>query len=172
MGVAGAGKSVQGTLLAEATGYQWLSTGEYLRANISGQRREEMLQGKLLDDQEIIEILKGFFDSIDDKNRCILDGFPRTLIQAQWLLEHHAESISDVVYLDASKNVVKKRLLARGRSDDTEEVLDKRFEEYERLTLPIIKWFKAQGIAVHEINAERAVDVIQKDIAAKLGIKS
>lgn len=171
MGVAGAGKSVQGTLLAEHIGYQWLSTGEYLRANISGQRRQEMMEGRLLNDQEIIDILKDFFAEIKDQDKCILDGFPRTLNQAKWLLDEHnigRVHISDVVYLKASKEVVRKRLLARGRPDDTPEVLDNRFEEYEKLTLPIIDWFTQQGVVVHEINAERSVEEIRLDILAKL----
>lgn len=167
MGVAGAGKSVQGTLLAEALKYQWLSTGEYLRSNISGKRKQEMLEGKLLDDQEIIDILKNFFASIEDENKTILDGFPRTLVQAKWLHEQQksgALHIGSVIYLNASKEVVQQRLLGRGRADDTEEALDKRFEEYESLTLPIIDWFKSCGIKVHEVNAERSIEDIQKDI--------
>lgn len=172
MGVAGAGKSVQGTLLAEKLGYEWLSTGEYLRANISGERKQEMLQGKLLDDQEIIGVLEDFFANIKNDNKAILDGFPRTLVQAQWLLEQMQKDklhISDVIYLNASIEVVKKRLLGRDRADDNEEALEKRFEEYERLTLPIISWLKEQNFRVHEINAERTVEEIQEEIIAKLG---
>lgn len=171
MGVAGAGKSVQGTLLAETLGYQWLSTGEYLRANISGERKTEMLGGKLLADDEIIDILKNFFASIEDENKTILDGFPRTIVQAKWLYRQHQEDklhISNVIYLKASKEVVSQRLLGRGRTDDTQEALDNRFEEYERLTLPIIDWLKDQGINVHEVNAERTVEEIQKDILSRI----
>lgn len=171
MGVAGAGKSVQGTLLAKALNYQWLSTGEYLRANISGDLKEEMQKGKLLDDQEIIDILKNFFLNIEDENKTILDGFPRTLVQAKWLYEQHKKEtlhISNVVYLNASKEVVRQRLIGRGRADDTEDALSRRFEEYESLTLPIIDWFKSCGITVHEVNAERSVEDIKKDIVARI----
>lgn len=171
MGVAGAGKSVQGTLLAEKLNYQWLSTGEYLRANITPERKEGMMQGKLLADEEIIDILKDFFDDIDDQNRSILDGFPRTLTQAKWLYEQHKSgkiNIADVIYLNASKEVVLKRLLGRGRSDDNREALEKRFQEYEELTLPIIDWLKQQGIRVYEINAERSIEDIQKEIVYKI----
>lgn len=172
MGVAGAGKSVQGTLLAKDIGYTWLSTGEYLRASISGERKAEMLRGKLLDDQEIIDILIQFFDSIEDTEHSILDGFPRTLRQAEWLYEQHetgAIKVTDVIYLDASLEVVEKRLIARGRPDDTEEVIHRRFEEYEKATLPIIDWFKQKGLRVHEVNAERSVDEIHGDIMQRIG---
>lgn len=173
MGVAGAGKSVQGNLLAEKLNYQWLSTGEYLRSNITPERKEGMLQGKLLADEEIIDILKDFFDDIEDQNKAILDGFPRTLSQAKWLYEQHQAgkiNIADVFYLNASKEVVLERLLGRGRSDDSKEALEKRFQEYEELTLPIIDWMKWRGINVHEINAERSIDEIQKEIVSKLAI--
>jgi len=171
MGVAGAGKSVQGTLLAKHLGYEWLSTGEYLRSNISGERREQMMAGKLLDDAEIITILEGFFAGIQDKTRCVLDGFPRTLTQAKWLLEQDKKGsveIGSVIYLNASKEVVRERLMSRGRPDDTVEALDKRFEDYEKLTLPIIDWLKEQGVTVYEINAERSVEEIQSDIIARV----
>lgn len=172
MGVAGAGKSVQGTLLARDIGYQWLSTGEHLRASISGERKEEMLKGKLLDDQEIIDILIEFFEGIKDSDHCILDGFPRTLRQAEWLHEQHQKgsiNVTDVIYLDASKEVVRERLLERGRPDDTEEVINRRFDEYEKATQPIIDWFKEKGLNVHEVNGERTVEEIHADIMQRLG---
>ena len=171
MGVAGAGKSVQGKLLAEHLGYEWLSTGEYLRSNITGERRQQMLEGKLLDDQEIIDILKNFFADIKDNTKCILDGFPRTLTQASWLLEEQKKGlmrIDSVIYLEASKDVVRERLMARGRSDDPPEVLDQRFEEYEKLTLPIIEWFKENGVVVHRIDAEMTVEEVRDDIISKV----
>lgn len=173
MGVAGAGKSVQGTLLAEKLGYEWLSTGEYLRANISEDRKAQMLAGRLLGDDEIIDILREFFASIHDQQKCILDGFPRTLAQAKWLLAQHESGelkIADIIYLDAPKEVVRERLLARGRADDTPEALDHRFDEYEKLTLPIIDWFVDNGLKVHKIDGNRSVAEIQAEILEKLGV--
>ena len=57
MGVAGAGKSVQGKLLARDLGFQWISTGEILRANLSGNRKKELLSGKLVGDEELIDLM-------------------------------------------------------------------------------------------------------------------
>lgn len=170
MGVAGAGKSVQGKLLADDLGYRWLSTGEFLRMHITGKRRDEMLEGKLLDDQEIIDILKPLFESNSD-NKCILDGFPRTLKQAEWLITQHEQGVVDisaVLHLQASEDVVKERLLARGRPDDTEEAIIRRFEEYQTATLPIVDWFKNKDIPVYEINGERSVEEIHEDIMSKV----
>lgn len=173
MGPVGAGKSVQGHLLKDHLGFEYLSTGEYLRAHLSPEREKEMLAGKLLADEELIEILMKFFDGIEDQSKVILDGFPRTLPQAKWLLEVHKTNqvkISCVIYLNATKDVIRERLLSRGRDDDRPEVIDRRFEAYEEMTLPIIDWFKNNGIKVYEINADRSVEEIQQDIRNSLNL--
>jgi adenylate kinase len=169
MGVAGAGKSVQGKLLAQDLGYQWISTGEYLRANINPQRRDEMMKGKLLADEEIIEIVEKLF--ADSQDQTIVDGFPRTMKQAEWLIGQHERNkvhISCIINLEASKNVILERLLSRGRPDDVQEVIEKRFDEYQEVTLPILGWFKEQGIQVLDINGERSIEDIHAEIMQKL----
>lgn len=171
MGVAGAGKSVQGKLLADELGYRWLSTGEFLRMHITGKRRAEMLEGKLLDDQEIIDILSGFFAGLEKDEGVILDGFPRTTAQANWLLEQHNTSninVSAVLHLKASKDVVKARLLERGRQDDTEAAIDARFREYENSTLPIVDLLKEANIPVHDVDGERSIEEIHVQIMSLL----
>ena len=86
MGVAGAGKSMQGRLLADEHGLAWISTGELLRVLITGKRRREMLEGKLLSDDEMIMILDKLLELINTNEEFVLDGFPRTIPQAEWLL--------------------------------------------------------------------------------------
>ena len=89
MGVAGAGKSVQGRWIADEFALPWVSTGEFLRMLVTGERRREMLAGKLLDDSEIIAMADRIFHMIDVKQEFILDGFPRTAPQAEWLIAQH-----------------------------------------------------------------------------------
>lgn len=169
MGVAGAGKSVQGKLLAKDSGAEWVSTGELLRSSISDERREDMLQGKLLADQEIIAVVSKFFEDHGAQN-CILDGFPRTIPQAEWLLadERINDVIHAIIHLTADREVVKKRLLSRGRPDDNGTAIDLRFKEYESKTLPIVALFENHGIKVHEINGEQDIEDVHKDIMEKL----
>jgi adenylate kinase len=166
-GVAGAGKSMQGKILADEHGYAWISTGEILRVLVTGKRRQEMLQGKLLSDIEMVMILDKVFDLIDAKQEFILDGFPRTIPQADWLLDQvHRErfKLSAIINLDASEDVVKKRLLSRGRQDDTDEAISKRFEEYRAVTLPILDHFKAEGVRVHNIDAAQDPRIVHDAI--------
>ena len=108
-GVAGSGKSVQGKMLADYLGLPWLSTGEFLRMLISGERRKDMLAGKLIEDKEIISLVQKIFNVVDTKNEFILDGFPRTVAQADWLLnqaKHGQLKLTAVVNLKADKKAV------------------------------------------------------------------
>jgi adenylate kinase len=167
MGVAGAGKSMQGRILADEHGYAWISTGEILRVLVTGKRRQEMLQGKLLSDDEIITIIDQIFNFIDTSQEFVLDGFPRTVMQADWLLEQVEKDrfkLSAIVNLVANKEVILNRLVHRGRPDDTEEAIDQRFKEYEAVTLPILKHLKEKGILVHEVDANRDPRAIHDDI--------
>ena len=171
MGVAGSGKSVQGKLLADQVGLPWVSTGEFLRMLISGQQRKDMLDGKLLDDKQIISLVQKIFSIVDTHHEFILDGFPRTVAQADWLInqsKHGQLHISAVINLQASEVVVHKRLLARGRQDDTDEAIKERFREYQETILPVMEEFKAAGIPVHEINGEQPSEKVHTAIIASL----
>jgi len=167
MGVAGAGKSMQGRILADEHGYAWISTGEILRVLVTGKRRQEMLQGKLLSDAEITELLDKVFELIDTKQQFVLDGFPRTVPQADWLIEQSKSGRFDidcVINLVATEAVVSKRLLSRGRPDDTTEAIRRRFDEFETETKPILEHFRDEKLPVADIDADRDSREIHDDI--------
>jgi adenylate kinase len=167
MGVAGAGKSMQGKILADEHGYAWISTGEILRVLVTGKRRQEMLQGKLLSDEEMVNLMDKVLDLIDTKQEFVLDGFPRTVPQADWLLEqvHKGRfALTAVVHLTASEEVVRSRLLDRGRQDDTDEAIGKRFSEYRNSTLPIIEHLEREGAKVCNIDASQEVRTVHDAI--------
>jgi adenylate kinase len=161
MGVAGSGKSVQGRRLADELGLPWLSTGEFLRMLISGDRRKAMVQGELLDDHEIIELVQKIFTMISPKEEFILDGFPRTPEQADWLLsqvKHKQLHVSAIIHIKASQKVVAERLLSRARPDDTKEAIEKRFDEYEKAIRPIIEDMRTANIPVFDIDGEQSIE--------------
>ncbi len=171
VGVAGAGKSMQGRRLADRFGLPWLSTGEFLRMLVSGERRKAMLKGELLGDQEIIALVQKIFSVIDSSHEFVLDGFPRTTAQADWLLnqaKHEQLHITAVVHLIASEEAVEKRLLARGRADDTPEVIKRRFTEYQETVLPLLKQFKKANIPVLDIQAEGNIGKIHTEIVSQI----
>jgi len=124
---------------------------------ISGDERKDMVAGKLLDDEEIIRLVQKVFTIIDTEEEFILDGFPRTAAQADWLLsqvKHGQLDLTAVIHLTASEEVVKQRLLGRGRQDDTEEAISERFNEYEQNIKPILDQFRQAGIKVCDINGD------------------
>lgn len=167
IGIQGSGKGTQGTMLADSRGYHLVSMGEVLRMYVTGKQRESMLSGQLLDDNEIIEIVDKVLNSLPAGEEIILDGFPRSIPQAEWLLKQVQAGrfgLNGVFHLTASKEAVKKRLLARGRVDDVEDSIEERFKEYELTTEPILGWLKNQGIEVVDVNAERGVEEVNTDL--------
>jgi adenylate kinase len=171
VGVAGSGKSVQGRKLADSFGLPWLSTGEFLRMLVSGERRKAMLRGELLGDQEIIALVQKVLSVIDSSQEFVLDGFPRTTAQADWLLnqaKHEQLHVTAVVHLIASEKAVEERLLQRGRTDDTPEVIQHRFKEYQETVLPLLEQFKAATVPVFDIDGEQPVDQIHQIIVDKI----
>ena len=169
MGLAGSGKGTQGKLLCDEFNYEYLSTGEYLRESLSEERKSQMLAGKLVDDNEMMQIIDDFLKKTQKDS--ILDGFPRSMAQANWLLNKHKSgdiSIEALIYLDVPREELVKRLLERGRADDNEAAINTRFEEYSRATLPIVESYKKAGIKVIEIKGTGDVEDIHQDILQHL----
>lgn len=170
MGLAGSGKGTQGKLLSEKLGYEYISTGEYLREYLSEERKDQILAGELVDDNEMIQIIDEFLKNTREES--VLDGFPRSEIQANWLLEKYKKNkinIEALIYLEVSREELTDRLLARGRTDDNETAIKMRFEEYSRATLPIIENYKKEGIKVIEVNGSGPIEVIHKKILKRFG---
>ncbi len=173
MGVAGAGKSMQGRIFADEHGYSWISTGELFRVLVTGERRKRMLEGHLLNDQEVIDLVDRTFNLIDLKEEFLLDGFPRTIAQTNWLLEqiHQGRlSLTAIFNMEASLDVVEKRLLKRARIDDTPDSIKMRFEEYKTTTLPILELFKKENSPIYNINADNDPLQVHDDIIHHIGL--
>jgi len=156
MGPAGSGKSIQGHQLADEYGYGYVSTGEVFRVLFTGKRRNEMLAGKLLSDEEVISVVDLVLEFIDPKEQFILDGFPRTKPQVDWLLtqcESTRLELPIVVNLELSEETIRERLGKRARVDDSEAAISQRYNDYQALTKPIIEYMKQRGVAVFSIDA-------------------
>jgi adenylate kinase len=168
MGIAGSGKGTQGKMLADKYSLHLISMGDVLRMYVTGDQRQRMLAGDLLDDTEIIAIVDKVLSSIPDNETVLLDGFPRTIPQAEWLIKQvEAERFRlDVAFhLQASREAVKERLIGRARIDDTDSAIEARFNEYERSTMPLLEWLTRHSIKVINVNAERSVEEVNKDLA-------
>lgn len=173
MGIAGSGKGTQGKMLADQNKMHLISMGDIIRMYITGNQRDKMLAGALIDDQEIIKLVGSVLDSIPDEDEVILDGFPRTIPQAKWLLNQAKTkkfTLHTAIHLVASRQAVKQRLIKRARIDDTEQSIESRFDEYERSTHPLIDWLRQNDINVVDIDAEQPVEVVNKIISKTLNL--
>lgn len=169
MGIAGSGKGTQGKLLGSVTGYHVISTGELLRKFGSDEQHDRMHKGELMSDQEMTDLLEKALGLLDEPNKTILDGYPRTIKQAQWLLENRQKDgyeIEFVLHLVASREAVKTRLHERARPDDHDEAIEARFREFEDTTLPIIDLYAGAGIDVIEVDGEQSIEQVHREIIA------
>ena len=158
LGRQGSGKGTQGTRLAAHFQIAHISTGEMLRTAIKhgtpvGKVVKEIIdKGGLVDDELIASLVKGRLGEVDARTRgYLLDGFPRTLPQAQALDEiARARPINVVVDLEVPRELVIARLQARReaeqRADDSPEAVELRLALYEEQTAPLIAHYRKQGV--------------------------
>lgn len=167
MGTAGAGKGTQGAFLKAKTGYAYVSTGELLREFATDNQRARMLVGELLTDEEMIVMVEQALATIPNHENVIFDGFPRTLPQVEWLIERVKAGelhMPWVINLDVDEQTVHTRLLRRGRQDDSEAVISRRFREYQSITLPVLGRFRDAGATVYDIDADQSPEDVHKDV--------
>ncbi len=168
LGAPGSGKGTQGEKIVEKYGVAHISTGEVLRAEVAagtelGRKAKSIMDaGELVSDEIILAIAKERISSANKGKGFMLDGFPRTLAQAEGLDSMLAElgmSLDAVVLLQVDHDEVLNRLLARKRADDSEETISKRLEVYEAQTAPLIIYYRNQG-KLRPVEGVGAVDEI------------
>lgn len=170
MGMPGAGKSVQSDLIQSRLGFHWLSTGQLFRETNDPEIKAIMESGGLVDDAMTARMVGDKLKEIGYDSTFLLDGYPRTVDQAQWLLSHADEinkHIKLVLYLRVSGDTAMERLGSRGRADDTESSIAQRRREAEKI-LPTIDYLRKNGVPVEEIDANGTVDDIFKRISKKI----
>lgn len=170
-GPAGAGKSMQGQMLAARMGWRWLSAGQILRDTHDPEIVQTMHEGKLISHESITRIMGDAISKAGDIDQIILDGFPRELAQAQWLVDSktdHGRDIGLVVVLEVPREELMKRLAIRGRADDTPEAIDQRLAIYRQEMYPILGLFSDQHIPVVHLDGVGGVGEIHDRIFAEL----
>lgn len=170
-GPAGAGKSVQGQILAARQGWRWLSAGQILRDTHDTEIVQTMHEGKLVPHEMITRIMGEAINKAGDIDQVILDGFPRELEQAQWLVDSktdHGRDIGLVVVLEVPREELLKRLAIRGRADDTPEAIDQRLHIYRQEMYPILGLFSEDHIPVVHVDGVGTVGEIHDRVYAEL----
>ena len=171
IGIQGSGKSTQGNLLTEKLSIPYLSTGHIFR-EIAKEKtpfgryvKETLNAGVLIPDDKTLEIVDDYLSRDEYKNGYILDGFPRTVKQA----ESFKNGISYVFYLNVSDREALWRLSYREdeRDDETLLALRKRIELFHELTEPVLDYYREKGILT-ELDGEKEIEEINQQILEKI----
>jgi adenylate kinase len=180
-GAPGSGKGTQSEKLIEKYGLYHISTGEVLRAHIAnntsvGQIAKSYIeQGQLIPDSLMIQILEEIVDNEPKaKDGIILDGFPRTIPQAEALnsfMARRGDKIHHVIGLEVPEDELVERMIKRGqqtgRADDNMETIKNRLKVYHESTTPLRDFYIKEG-KYRQINGTGSVDGIFDSIAAAI----
>jgi adenylate kinase len=158
VGPPGAGKGTQAERLAERLNVPHISTGDLFRSNLRDETplgieaKRFIDSGDLVPDKVTVDMVSDRLDKPDTAVGFILDGFPRTVSQAEslaGLLQNNDAELDAVVELILPDDTVVKRLLGRGRSDDTEEVIRRRQQVYRDDTAPLLDFYRSRLVSVN-----------------------
>ncbi len=175
IGPPGAGKGTQASLFCTKYGLDHLSTGDLLRDEVTSgsdlglKASKVMNKGELVSDELVLSIVEGRLVNIN--KGWLLDGFPRNVNQANSLknlLEKINQPLEAVISIKVTDDYLIKRLLARGRDDDNEEVISNRLKIYREKTSPLVDLYSKSGILV-EVDGNAEIDVVFSCIERALG---
>ncbi|MDA8043842.1 MAG: adenylate kinase [Actinomycetota bacterium] len=176
----GAGKGTQATRLARHYSIAHLSSGDLFRrevaagSDIGRQAAGYLERGDLVPDRLVLDVLAPHVLAAAAEGGYVLDGYPRTLAQAQEAYEVAGRisgvELQAVVHLEVGRDELRRRLLARaradGRVDDTESVIGHRLDVYERETAPMLEFYAARGLVVDMDGEQTVEEVFQAIVGA------
>lgn len=178
LGPPGAGKGTQAQLLSTSLGIPAISTGEMLRGAVAegselGQKVSGiMAAGALVDDGTMAEVVEDRLRRDDAQQGFLLDGYPRTLPQAETLagiLARTGSRLDFVLLIEVPEEEIVRRNLLRGRSDDQEEVIRARVRVYSEQTVPLIGYYRQLGL-LRQVDGNRPVEEVSASLLALVGV--
>lgn len=176
LGLPGVGKGTQAAKIVEQYNLPHISTGDMFRAAMANETelglkaKAFMDAGDLVPDEVTNGIVAERLAEQDTEKGFILDGFPRNLDQAHALDEMLAKTgrkLDAVIYFTAEEQILVERMMARGRADDSLEVIQNRLKVNGALTEPIAKFYAEKGI-LNEVDGTRELETVFADVKALL----
>ena len=176
LGPPGSGKGTQGERLAERLAVPTISTGDMVRAEIEsgsdlGRQVEQIVvSGALVEDELMARLVRRRLAELDTAGGFLLDGYPRTLPQADTLasiLMEQWRQLDGVLMIDVPQDELLRRLLDRQRADDKEEIIRRRLEVYNRQTKPLVEHYRNLGL-LREIDGHQSMAEVETTIAGVL----
>ena len=176
-GPPGCGKGTQATFISEALAIPHLSTGDMLRSAVSSgseiglKAKNIMERGGLVSDQIVLSIVEQRIAKDDCENGFILDGFPRTVNQAEKLdlLLSTTHELDCVLRIKVDEEEIIKRLIDRAREDDKPDIIKNRFKTYNLETQPLIPFYEKRKI-LFNINGVQEIEKVSDDIKKVIGV--
>lgn len=175
-GAIGSGKTEQGERLVRRLNCSRISTSQLLRDHHDPAHLQQIAEGTLVSDEAVLNLLGPELKKIGaDKNEFVLDGSPRSIVQAEWLIEKIKTGeikFTAIIYLKVQQNVVVERLKKRGREDDKEEIIIHRLDEYTKITTPVLSYLRKNGFKVDEVDGSLSPDEVEAQIKKVLESKN
>jgi adenylate kinase len=174
IGPPGAGKGTQASRLAGDLKIPHLSTGDILREARKHQTpvgkiaAQFLGSGQLVPDDVIVDVIGERITEPDCQRGVVFDGFPRTLPQAtalDGLLNQRKSPLKIVLSLNVPEEMLVERLMARGRADDLPDTIRKRFESFDRLTHPLLDYYRQRG-QLRDIDGTGTPDAVYAQVEA------
>jgi adenylate kinase len=178
LGPPGAGKGTQAQVLGARLGVPTISTGDMLREAVAegselGRKVQGiMTSGALVDDATMAAVVRERLARADACRGFLLDGYPRTLPQAETLAGILREAdceLDGVLLVHVPEEELVRRTLLRGRADDKEEVIRERLRVYREKTAPLIGYYRERGL-LREIDGNRPVEEVTAGMLGLLGV--
>jgi adenylate kinase len=178
LGPPGAGKGTQAQVLCQHLGVPAISTGDMLREAVTGGtelgKRVDgiMASGALVDDATMAEVVRERLAKQDAARGFLLDGYPRTLPQAETLrgiLEEASRLLDSVLLIEVPEDELVRRALLRGRADDKEQVVRERLRVYREKTEPLIGYYRERGL-LREIDGNRTMEEVTAQMLGLFGV--
>lgn len=176
LGPPGSGKGTQAQKLAELYQIPHISTGDLLREAVANQTelgkkaKGYMDRGELVPDETILGMVRDRLSQDDTKGGWVLDGFPRSVSQAEFLdklLREISQESDRSINLEVPDDTVVSRMLSRGRTDDNEETIRRRLEVYRQQTAPTINYYSDRDRLL-SVDGDRDIDEVTAALKAAI----